>query len=415
LKRIKKYNLVTIIILALIYLGNVMSTSFNQRSEINKNIKTENTFIGSESCKSCHKDIYESHIKTAHYLTSHIATKDFIKGSFDAGKNHFVYNKFMEVVLDNDNDSFFQTAFINGIAYQTEPFDIVIGSGGKGQTYLYFDSGRLFQLPVSYYTPLNSWCNSPGYPTNYIRFNRRITGECIECHGTYATINNETKNDPLFDKQKIIYGVDCERCHGPASQHVDFHKQHPDEKKAQFIINAKLMNRQQRLDACALCHSGFRKEIQPAFSFKVGDKLDDFSTANYSSDTASSLDVHGNQYGLLTSSKCFINSPQMDCSSCHNVHVKESNNPKLFSERCMTCHNTASHNTCTVSNTKGLVLKDNCIDCHMPALPSQKIFLQVADPNKSTADLVRMHRVGIYENSTKDYLKRIKSASENHE
>ncbi len=409
-RKIKKYNIVTLVILTIIYLGNIMSTTLNRRD---KNITGQaapgNGFAGSASCMACHKGIYETHIKTAHYRTSRPASKEFIKGSFDPGKNHFVYNKFMEVVLENQNDSFFQTAYISGVAMESRAFGVVIGSGRKGQTYLYWDSAKLFQLPVSYYTPLDSWCNSPGYPLNYIRFDRPIPAHCIECHGTYAKTNGEEKGNTLFDKSQIIYGVDCERCHGPGAEHVVFHTAHPDEKTAKFIINAKHLGRQQRLDACALCHSGFRKEIQPAFSFAVGKKLDDYSAPSYSADTVSSLDVHGNQYGLLTSSKCFTMSDQMDCSSCHNVHADEVNSPKLFSGRCMNCHNEATHHTCTITPVKGLVLGDNCIDCHMPALPSKKIFLQLSDPNKSTPDLVRTHRVGIYLKSTNEYLEKIKA------
>jgi len=48
-----------------------------------------------------------------------------------------------------------------------------------------------------------------------------------------------------------------------------------------FIINSKYLIRQAKADACALCHSGLRKEIKPAFSFQVGDKLDDFSKPDY--------------------------------------------------------------------------------------------------------------------------------------
>ena len=122
-----------------------------------------NKFAGSAVCATCHKDIYESHLKTAHYLDSRPAAKKFIKGSFSSGKNKFVYNKWMEVMMEQKNDSFFQTGYVNGIEYQSEPFDIVVGSGRKGQTYLYWNDNKLYELPVSYYTPLNSWCISPGY------------------------------------------------------------------------------------------------------------------------------------------------------------------------------------------------------------------------------------------------------------
>jgi hypothetical protein len=49
-------------------------------------------FAGGAACISCHKDIYASHINTAHFNTSAIADSLTIKGSFEAGKNTFTLN-----------------------------------------------------------------------------------------------------------------------------------------------------------------------------------------------------------------------------------------------------------------------------------------------------------------------------------
>lgn len=309
--------------------------------------------------------------------------------------------------MEQRNDTFYQTAYINGNALQNGSFDIVIGSGRKGQTYLYWNDNELFQLPVSYYTPLDSWCNSPGFPTKFIKFDRMIPAECLECHGTYAKAEQVGENHSLYDKTSIIYGIDCERCHGPGAEHVAFHSKNQQDTSAKFIISTKQLNRQQRLDACALCHSGFRKAIKPAFSFVVGNKLDDYSGTSYSSDSISTLDVHGNQYGLLMASKCFQMARQLDCSSCHNVHVNEANNPKIFSQRCITCHMETNHTSFKLPENKGVTLSDNCINCHMPMLPSGKIVLDVANSDKAVPDMVRTHRVAIYPDNTKEYLEKI--------
>jgi len=45
---------------------------------------------------------------------------------------------------------------------------------------------------------------------------------------------------------------------------------------------------------------------------------------------------------------------------------------------------------------KELKLENNCIDCHMPALPSQKILLQLTGSSRPVHDLVRTHHIGIY-------------------
>src|SRR4051812_14241798 len=58
-----------------------------------------NGYTGSQTCMNCHKDIYNEHIKTAHYLTSSLANAQTIKGSFNTDKNTFQYNKFMKVVM----------------------------------------------------------------------------------------------------------------------------------------------------------------------------------------------------------------------------------------------------------------------------------------------------------------------------
>ncbi len=394
-----------LMLVLLVYLGTLFCSGFSYES---KHIQLLNLpdslYAGSESCLPCHKSIYDSFITTAHNLTSHTAGAEFIKGSFEPGKNRFPYNKFMEVVMENKNGGFFQTSFINGVAFQSEPIDMVIGSGRKGQTYLYWRDNKLMQLPVSYFTPTDSWCNSPGYPSNMVRFDRLINARCIECHGSYVKIEEPEENLTLYDKNSIIYGVNCERCHGPAAKHVSFHLKNRKEKTAHFINTKKLLSRQQKLDACALCHSGFRQFIKPPFSFVAGDKLTDFSLPTYIEDTSSLLDVHGNQYGLLTASKCFKNS-EMDCASCHNVHKEEINAPMLFSNRCMNCHNETSHNNCSFQPVSGLKLGDNCIDCHMPSLPSNKIFLQSADPQKSSPDYVRTHHVAIYPPQTKQFIK----------
>ena len=96
----------------------------------------------------------------------------------------------------------------------------------------------------------------------------------------------------------------------------------------------------------------------------------------------------------------------MDCSTCHNVHANNTGGLKAYSQRCVSCHKEAQHPKMPAA--PGVALADNCIDCHMPSLPPQKIFLQLSDTSKSTPDLVRTHRVAIYPDLTKLYLKKIK-------
>jgi hypothetical protein len=399
-RNIRKRHYVILILFTCIYLFNAMCTS--RQDEARPGIRNVygQAYSGSAACQNCHKEIFQRFGLTAHYRDSRPANGETILGSFDSGRNRFNYRGEVVVVMERKDSGFFETAYRDGQHYRTAPIDIVIGSGRKGQTYLYWNDEKLFQLPISYFTPLDCWCNSPGYTIDSPTFNRRVPSQCLECHATNArtVFRNNSEYGDFFDKSQILYGIDCEKCHGPGAQHVDFHTANPGETIGRYIVNTGRLTRQQKLDACALCHSGSRIPLMPAFSFRAGDTLNLFSQAKYNPANGSTLDVHGNQYGLLTSSKCFMQS-QMDCGSCHNVHVNEAGNVKLFSQRCMNCHNPTTHDTCTVKVTAGLVLADNCIDCHMPALPSQRIILalsNVGNTGKSVNNLVRTHHIAIY-------------------
>ncbi|MFT3933036.1 MAG: multiheme c-type cytochrome [Chitinophagaceae bacterium] len=405
---IKRRHAVSLLLLLIVYAGVTLCSGFNQSVNLPRSQLSDTAYAGNATCINCHKAVYDSFIGTAHYLTSRPASDAFIKGSFEEGKNHFTYNQFVEVKLEKKDGGFYQTAYINGEATHSESMDIVVGSGKKGQTYLYWKENLLYQLPVSYFVPTKTWCNSPGYPPGLPRFNRLIPARCLECHGSGAVVEDAGNNVNFIDKASVVYGINCERCHGPSASHVAWHLSHPEEKKiGHNILNEKLLTRQQNLDRCALCHSGVRNAIKPTFSFVAGDKLEDFSLPKYNTDSVAKLDVHGNQYGLMTSSKCFQNS-QMNCSSCHNVHGKEVGNAALFSSRCMNCHNNTTQIVCKVKPEKNIVLSDNCIDCHMPLLPSKAIFLQLEDRSQSTADFVRSHRIAIYPDAVKEFIKQSK-------
>jgi Cytochrome c554 and c-prime len=370
-------------------------------------------YAGSPACASCHKNIYDSFIHTAHWLDSRPASARSIRGSFDHSRNRFDYRSSLTVLMENRDSSFYETAYRDGRPYRSELFGVVIGSGRKGQSYLYWQGERLLQLPISYFTPTDGWCNSPGYAPDSPFFDRRVPASCMECHATNArtVFRGNREYGDFFDKRQLVYGIDCEKCHGPGARHVEFHTEHPGETVGVYIINAGRLTRQQQLDACALCHSGSRFPLKPAFGFRVGDKLNDFSEAKYHEENSASLDVHGNQYGLLAASRCFAGS-QLTCSTCHNPHADEAGNAKLFSRRCMGCHNGALHKTCAITPGSGLVLSDNCIDCHMPALPSQKIVLglsHTADTGRSISTTVRTHRIAVYAAASQAYLKALKA------
>jgi len=410
-----------IIILSVLLFTTCINNEATEKSSITN--PNGEQYAGSGACRNCHKDIYDGYINTAHYSTSDSASKKNIKGSFDANKNTFSFNDHIKlpaevkVVMEERDSGLFQVAYINGIEKKTGRFDITIGSGRKAQTYLYWRGNQLLQLPISYFTATGSWANSPGYPYDQIKFNRLVPSHCLECHSTIFTVLSVDKSQSsswrdafvFFDHNKTIYGIGCERCHGPAAKHVEFQSKHPEEKKGRYIINPGLLARQQNLDACALCHSGIRDNLKPVFSFITGDTLSNYFSPGPAIDTTNS-EVHGNQYGLLIASKCFKMSQTMNCSSCHNPHIKEKEDPALFSQRCMTCHSVQHNNFCKIAPPVGTSITNNCIDCHMPIKASKLVNLLASGKPTPTPLQVRSHLITIYPEESRKILASMKAA-----
>ncbi len=365
-------------------------------------------FAGAAACAGCHRDIYNTHIHTAHYRSSQPASDSSIKGSFAQGKNIFSFKPGVWVAMEKRDSGFYQVGYVNGTEQLARRFDMVVGSGAKGQTSLYWHLDHLYQLPITYFTAAAEWSNSPGYPQKPV-FNRPITSRCLECHTTYAnTLSAEGATVESFDKNSILYGIDCEKCHGPGAEHVLYQQQHPAATKGKFIVNPAALSRQQQLDACALCHGGKLQKTRPSFEFVAGDKLADFFAVNTEPADPGNIDLHGNQYGLLQASKCFKNSETLTCNTCHNTHENERGKPALFSARCQSCHApAAAHGNgkiCKLTDSLGpAVMAANCIDCHMPAKPSRAIAVFLPGASSPTAAYIRSHFISIYPEETKKF------------
>lgn len=357
-------------------------------------------YVGSLACIECHADVYDAHIQTAHFNTSASASSNTIKGSFASGQNQIELSEF-NIEMLKKGGSFFQQILSKDETQAQPPkeIDIVIGSGIKGQSYLTWEDEKLFQLQTSYYPPTDSWINSPGYPDQLMQ--RPVRDGCLKCHVTFATNLDFSGQGNRYNKDKMLYGVDCEKCHRPAEKHVVFHRKNPSVDTAAHMLKLDSLPRQLRLDVCAQCHSGPRAGIIQgnSFSFLSGDRLDEYSRNFHTGVQNSDLDVHGNQYGLLTSSMCFINSTEMDCGTCHDSHSKQRGQTETFNEKCVSCH-TKSTTLCTAPSTDLETMGHNCVTCHMPTVQSKMMSVQLGADNEETGVMIRTHLIGIYANDS---------------
>ncbi len=321
-------------------------------------------YAGDLVCQSCHADQVSSYHQTAHYFTSMAPSQATIHGKFTAGDNILktanpnLYFQMDEKQTDG-KESFFQTA-VAGMPPHTharsERIGVVVGSGEKGQTYLYWSDDQLFQLPVSWWKKIG-WVNSPGYRDGFADFDRAIIPRCLECHATYFQSLQPPVN--RYSTADISLGIQCEKCHGPGGEHVAREKSKSAAAAGAAILNPARFTRERQIDFCAWCHAGHGEALQPAFSYRPGDPLDKYIHFP-PADLTAPLDVHGNQVELLKQSRCYRSS-NMTCLTCHDVHTAQ-HDAAEFSKRCLTCHKPDS---ATFARPDHPVTK-NCIGCHMP-------------------------------------------------
>lgn len=346
-------------------------------------------YVGDNACRSCHPEKVDTSHNTAHYLTSRLPDRDSILGSFSPGANVLeTSNPALLFRMEATAKGFFQTA-VEGRPPDTlshaERFDFVIGSGNKGQTYLFWKGTRLFELPVSYWADIG-WVNSPGYIDGFPDFSRPVVPRCLECHATYFQAIPPVSN--RYGKTNFVLGITCEKCHGPGRSHMLLHSAKSVGNSRQGMQSPVLWTRQQQIDLCAWCHAGAGKTILPAFSYVPGQSLTKYVDLPPSTPDAQ-VDVHGSQVELLEKSRCFQSST-MTCSTCHDVHTKQ-RDLAAFSKRCLSCHAPAS---CGRFTTLGDTITQNCIDCHMPRQETNLILFDRKGPKARPR--MRNHWIKVY-------------------
>ncbi len=360
-------------------------------------------FAPSQTCRQCHQAIYDSALLTAHFAASAKVTPGKLQGNFNSGNNHFTYDSSTRILMEKRDSGYFQVLYKNGQPVLARRFDIVFGIT-HAQTALYWQDDIAYELPVSYYTAAG-WGTSTGYPPTAPDFSRLIGRDCFECHSSYIK-NKENSSGSYFsgaevneqmEQGSLVYGIDCQRCHGPAAQHIAYQLENSGTGKGKYIVQQSSLNRQQQLDQCAVCHAGNdRRKLKSRFIFRPGDMLADYFLPSTQPDSVRNFDVHGNQYNLLKQSACFLQSNSMTCTSCHNPHQPSAKSPSYYSNKCMACHSEAGNNFCTTTPAPGTSLKDNCIDCHMPKQVSGAISFTLSGTEGISAYLLRTHLIAVY-------------------
>ena len=335
------------------------------------------TYSGAASCAKCHADIQQHWAGARHSKMVQPANKSSVQGDFTPAT----------ITLRNDR---YTLSARNGAYYITESYltgrpvehriDYTLGNRRIQHYLTTLPDGRILVLPPSWDILRKQWFHNfdIGDPDESGQLEVQLWNKnCYSCH-----VSQEEKN---FDPEKIEYktawldfGVNCERCHGPGSQHVANHAANP--KPAAPLRDIVV---QTRLDpardtmVCAQCHS-FRDIFVPGFN--AGDDYYDHFVPILEFDQPVDKDpaywpdgrtrrFSTDAFGLWQS-QCFLKGG-VTCVKCHvdahDTSIEKS--PQLRPSDaaiCTQCHTAIGKAVSAHTHHAEKSAGSSCVECHMP-------------------------------------------------
>ncbi|HEV2856662.1 MAG TPA: tetratricopeptide repeat protein [Thermoanaerobaculia bacterium] len=264
--------------------------------------------------------------------------------------------------------------------------DWILGSGDHARTYLYRTSGgELYQLPLAWYTQERRWGMAPGFDRpDHDGVLRRVRRECVFCHTSYPDMpaGADAYGAPQVFPARLPEGIGCQRCHGPAAEHVWLAMGGVGVKEEirASIFNPGRLPPARRDEVCMGCHlqpsvalPGLRRFGRSDFSFRAGEPLSDYlvqvDVEEEGRAPSERFEINHHPY-RLHQSRCFLESGgALSCLTCHDPHrrVPEREKAVHYRSACLSCHGQKAH-TGDPARREG-----DCASCHMPKRRTQDV------------------------------------------
>ncbi len=216
-------------------------------------------------------------------------------------------------------------------------------SSAIGQTYILEKDGELYESRVSYFSEIDGLGITLGArgvePTDVLEAAGRLMNleddrQCFGCHATGATQGQRVT------LEKMIPGVQCERCHGSAESHLATMTEGRSEPA--LMKDLSRLSTEEVSSFCGQCHRTW--EVVVALG-----RLD-------------INDIRFQPY-RLTSSMCYEDDPRISCLACHDPHQEVSKRPQDYDAKCQACHSVGKPQARRCG-----VAASGCTSCHMPKI-----------------------------------------------
>ncbi len=368
-------------------------------------------YVGSASCRECHADEYQSWHASYHRTMTQTVSEDTAPAAIVdtivevEGRLYSFENQGDDYIVELDDPT------RHGIRMKRR---LVLITGSHHMHVFWYESD--FQrtpamLPILYLIDQDRWIPRR---SAFLRAPELAMGlelgrwnqNCCTCHSTHPRqrLNSETH---IWDTHVAEFGISCEECHGPAEQHVEFHRERTDS-VAESITNPKRLPVSTRSDLCGQCHGislrsfdevtvddfmfngcGFRpgqslleveslKLLRTATGgpevFRTWDGKNIQSAAYFWPD--GEVRVSGREFNGLIESPCYQQG-ELGCLSCHQMHERDVSRQDEWREdqlkpgmrsnlACTQCHNDAERYGPQHTHHQLGSSGSDCMNCHMP-------------------------------------------------
>lgn len=379
------------------------------------------TYVGDAACRPCHEEIYRKFQSSRHRLGgAQPATPDKFRGGIGDVLTYVVDGVTYEYELVVEGDTVYMERRADDAEFPVRDrakIDFVQGSGlKKAQSYVcwpasvagthdgihdpvYFDqewTGRVLQdcederalvmLPVTWIEG-EGLAFSPGAQVHLQRDYlplRKAGWRCLNCHFGYHDRYAPNRFGEMFTH------IGCEKCHGPGKDHVDRWeregRKEPNEKDTELVdettVHPKYLSRELQIQICAECHSNMclrpkaptgvaglehlaELPLELALNwYRPGYPLAQFYEV--ASDPPE-YEIINTETELLELSRCFAESPDMTCTTCHDAHSDPTEEERAAFDRdkCRQCHGQRSECAASAWAIEHFKVDSSCYECHM--------------------------------------------------
>jgi len=319
------------------------------------------------ACAPCHREIYERYRSTPMANASGPAADGFLPGDFvhaASGVHYRVSEEAGRIWLTYERQSASPEKVLRG----RQELRYFIGSGKRGRTYLFEQSGYWFESPINWYGKKQIWDMAPNFlGAQEMPLTLQVDPGCLHCHASnVARSLPEARN--LYAGAPFAHGgITCAACHGDGEPHIAAKG-----KVHMFDIDA--LQPVRRDSICLTCHLEGQVAVvrngKEMVNFSPGENLFDYALYFVYSGENGSGGRATSQWEALLRSECKKKSgDRLTCISCHDSHGSPAPQERVafYRQKCLQCHNAAGFAENHHPENQ------DCTACHMARPPSNDI------------------------------------------